>query len=239
MPRITLPSLENETAQSIVTALVAGATTYVKPARFPKWVRRGVSMSNTLTAVGMAVAGDRRPARSQLDSSGSRASQHTVELVDGKPTSRAGANLVAATTAGMGLVTSGMAIRIDKSVEKFLLKRGVRHPRLWMAAGAAAISLASPWITAKLQESTAKLQEKAAADGTLESTLADPLGRQKTSTDSPSTPRIEPRHAAAQETPDSPTTTHATPRHAASEDTSAWVERPEEDRTDGNENREA
>lgn len=186
MPRFTLPALESKVAQAAVTAVAAAATTYVRPARFPRWVRRGVSMSNTLTAVGMAVAGDRRPARSRI----AERTPDDIELVDGRPASRAGANLASASAAGMALVTSGLALRVDKTVEKMLVKRGVRNPRLWMAVGAAVVSLAGPWVTKQIQTSTAKLQEKALPGETLRSTLADPLGskgKERTST----APQIE------------------------------------------------
>lgn len=172
MPRFSVPALESQFGQAAVTALTAAATTYIRPARFPRWVRRGLAMSNTLTAVGAAVAGDRRPARSQIAGK----TDDTINLVDGKPASRTGANLVSASSAGMALVTSGLALRVDKTVEKMLVKRGVRNPRLWMAAGAAVVSLAGPWVTKAVAEVTQKLQEKSLPKQTLESTLANPLG---------------------------------------------------------------
>lgn len=173
MPRLSTASLESEIAQRAVTAAAAAATTYLRPARFPRWVRRGLSITNTLTAVGMAAAGNRRPAASQL---GRQDDAKTVELVDGKPTSQVSATLLSASAAGMALVTSGLAMRVDKRVEKTLLKRGVNHPRLWMALGAAVVSLAGPWVTEQLQAQASKLQEKALPKETLAATPADPLG---------------------------------------------------------------
>ena len=183
MPRFSVPALESQFGQAAVTALTAAATTYIRPARFPRWVRRGLAMSNTLTAVGAAVAGDRRPARSQIAGK----TDDTINLVDGRPASRAGANLVSASSAGMALVTSGLALRVDKTVEKMLVKRGVRNPRLWMAAGAAVVSLAGPWVTKAIQNSTAKLQDKAMPKPALESTLANPLGSNEQRSTSQST----------------------------------------------------
>lgn len=183
MPRLTTASLESEIAQRAVTAAAAAATTYLRPARFPRWVRRGLSMTNTLTAVGMAAAGKRRPAASQL---GGQDGAKTVELVDGKPTSQVSATLLSASAAGMALVTSGLAMRVDKRVEKTLLKRGVARPRLWMALGAAVVSLAGPWVTEQLQAQATKLQEKALPKETLAATLADPLGTKgRTAQDKP------------------------------------------------------
>lgn len=177
MPRFTLPAFDSPAAQAAISAATAAATTLVRPARFPRWVRRGVAMSSTLTSVGMAMAGERRPASSRLADS-----NKAINVVDGRATSSSMSDLAAAATAGMGLVTSGLALRIDKNVEKMLLKRGVRHPRLWMAVGAAAISLVGPYVTKQIQASTARLQEKALPKETLESTLSDPLGtKQKSS----------------------------------------------------------
>lgn len=172
MPRISVPALESPFGQAVVSAAAAAATTYIRPARFPRWVRRGLAMSNTLTAVGASLAGDRRPAGTQIPSNGT----NTVSLVNDKPAPRTGANLMSASATGMALVTSGLAMRVDKNVEKMLLKRGVRNPRLWMAVGAAVVSLAGPWVTKAIANSTAKLQEKSLPKQTLESTLANPLG---------------------------------------------------------------
>ena len=179
MPRFSLPALESPAAQAAISAAAAAATTLVRPARFPRWARRGIAMSSTLTNVGMALAGDRRPASSKLAASGS---DTTITTSGGRPSTNQMSDLASAATAGMGLVTSGLALRIDKNVEKMLLKRGVRHPRLWMAVGAAAISLVGPYVTKQIQASTARLQEKAMPKETLESTLSDPLGsKQKSS----------------------------------------------------------
>ena len=176
MPRFTVPTLENEIAQRLVTAAAAAATTYIRPARFPKWVRRGITASNTLTSVGLAMAGERRPAPSELVAAAQNDSKNTVDLVNGQPKPRTAFNWASATSAGMALVTSGIAMRLDKGVEKALFKRGVRHPRLWMAVGAATISLIGPWVVERAQERLAAL-EKPMPKETLAGRLADPLGK--------------------------------------------------------------
>ena len=43
MPRFTLPALDSPAAQAAISAATAAATTLVRPARFPRWVRRGVA----------------------------------------------------------------------------------------------------------------------------------------------------------------------------------------------------
>lgn len=180
MPSINLPALENELAKRAVTAVAAGATTYIRPARFPKWVRRSVSMSNTLASVGLAMAGDRRPGGQRLENG---QAQDVVEVANGVTVPRTGANWASAAAAGMGLVTSGLALKVDARVEKALLKRGVPNPRLIMAVGAAGLSLASPWISRAAHTVGAKLQEKAAAHPALQSTLAGAQSQHAAATD--------------------------------------------------------
>lgn len=186
MPRFTIPALENELGQRVVTAASAAAMTYIRPARFPKWVRRGITMSNSLTAVGAALAGNKTAATDRQiakDNVGRPAANQTLTIREGVPASQAGANWASSASAGMALVTSGMALAVDKRVEKFLLARGVRNPRLLMAVGAATISLASPYITKGIQAASAKLQERAMPKSVLEQRLADPLGKQQSSSE--------------------------------------------------------
>lgn len=183
MLRYTVPTLENEIAQRLVTAAAAAATTYIRPGRFPKWVRRGITASNTLTSVGLAMAGPRRPASTKLPAA-ERAK--AVDVVDGQAQPRTGTNWASATSAGMAFVTSGVALRVDSTIEKTLLKRGVRHPRLVMALGAAAMSMAGPWIAKKAGELTARLEAQMPKE-VLDGRLADPLG-----TDTPTSPHALP-----------------------------------------------
>lgn len=180
MPRFTLPALENEIGQRVVTAASAAAMTYIRPARFPKWVRRSITMSNSLTAVGAALAGNKAEAANRQiakDNVGRPAAEQTLTIRDGKTATQAGANWASAASAGMALVTSGVALAVDKRVERFLISRGVKNPRAIMAVGAAAISLAGPWITKKIQVASTQLQEKALPKDVLEQRLADPLGQ--------------------------------------------------------------
>ena len=179
MPRLTIPSLENELGQRLVTAASAAAMTYLRPARFPKWVRRSITMSNSLTAVGAALAGAKQDsATRQLAKSnvGKPAASQTVTVREGVPVSQAGANWASSAAAGMAFVTSGIALAADKRIERFLIKRGVANPRLLMAVGAAAISLASPYVTRQIQQLGAKLSEKGMPKDVLDARLRNPLG---------------------------------------------------------------
>ena len=180
MARFTIPALENELGQRVVTAASAAAMTYIRPARFPRWVRRSITMSNSLTAVGAALAGNKTEAAHRQiakDNVGRPASEQTLTVRDGVPASQVGANWASSAAAGMALVTSGIALAVDKRVEKFLLARGVRNPRVIMAVGAAALSMASPYVTKGIQNLTEKLQAQALPKDVLDARLANPLGQ--------------------------------------------------------------
>jgi len=110
---------------NLASAAVAGAITLVRPARFPRWARRSISLANTAGTAGavfLAVRGE-------------------DELPDDHPLHRAliVSDLTAATTGGLMLVTSGLGLKADAKVEKFLVQHGVRHPRIVMAAGVVAL----------------------------------------------------------------------------------------------------
>lgn len=113
---------------NLASAAVAGAVTLVRPARFPRWARRGLSLANTAGTAGavfLAVRGE-------------------DELPDDHPLHRALAisDLTAAATGGLMLVTSGLGVKADVKIERFLVRRGVRHPRIVMAAGVVALLFA-------------------------------------------------------------------------------------------------
>jgi len=106
---------------NLASAAVAGAITLIRPTRFPRWARRGLSLANTAGTAGavfFAIRGE-------------------DELPDDHPLHRALtiSDLTAATTGGLMLVTSGLGVKADAKVEQFLVRHGVRHPRVVMAVG--------------------------------------------------------------------------------------------------------
>lgn len=108
-------------ALNLASAAVAGAITLIRPTRFPRWARRSLSLANTAGTAGavfFAVRGD-------------------DELPDDHPLHRALtiSDVTAAATGGLMLVTSGLGVKADAKVEQFLVRHGVRHPRVVMAVG--------------------------------------------------------------------------------------------------------
>jgi len=108
-------------ALNLASAAVAGAVTLIRPTRFPRWARRGLSLTNTAGTAGavfFAVRGD-------------------DQLPDDHPLHRALtiSDLTAAATGGLMLVTSGLGVKADAKIEQFLVRHGVRHPRVVMALG--------------------------------------------------------------------------------------------------------
>lgn len=122
-----MPSTK-QVALNLASAATAGVVTYVRPARFPRWARRGLSLTNTAGTAGsifFAIRGeDAVPA------------DHPLRRAF------ATSDVLAATTGGLMLVTSGLGLKADAAVEGFLIKRGVRHPRLVMAIGVVTVLFA-------------------------------------------------------------------------------------------------
>lgn len=122
-----MASSKQTTALNLASAATAGVITLIRPARFPKWARRGLRWANTAGTAGslfFVVRGD--------------------DLPDDHPLHKAvsASDVLAAATGGLMLVTSGLGMKADDRIEQFLVKRGVRHPRLLMAAGVVAVLFA-------------------------------------------------------------------------------------------------
>jgi hypothetical protein len=161
---------------NLASAAVAGAVTLVRPARFPRWARRGLSLANTAGTAGavfLAVRGD-------------------DELPDDHPLHRALtiSDVTAAATGGLMLVTSGLGVKADAKIEHFLVRRGVRHPRLVMAAGVVALLLAVKTV----QDAASKHRESAASPTARKS----PISGKAANTSLPTAPSTHPAPAAQQ-----------------------------------------
>lgn len=147
--------LHSPQARNVTSALIAGAATYLRPARIPSWVRRGMLAANT-AGTGAAVllgtgtptgpTGEPAPLAGRL---GAKASP-----IGGAATA------LASVSGGLGLVTSGLGLRADAKAEQYLLNRGIRHPRLVMAVGVVGIV----YVVSLLQERATKAAEQKAGE---------------------------------------------------------------------------
>lgn len=118
---------KQSTALNLASAAAAGAITLARPGRFPKWARRGLRWANTAGTAGsifLVVRGN--------------------EVPDDHPLHKAlsASDVMAAASGGLMLVTSGLGLKADDKVEAFLLKHGVKHPRVLMAIGVVVVLFA-------------------------------------------------------------------------------------------------
>jgi hypothetical protein len=118
---------KQSTALNLASAAAAGVITLVRPGRFPKWARRGLRWANTAGTAGsvfLVVRGN--------------------EVPDDHPLHKAlsASDVMAAASGGLMLVTSGLGLKADDKVEAFLVKHGVKHPRVLMAVGVVVVLFA-------------------------------------------------------------------------------------------------
>lgn len=111
--------------RSAVTALATGAASVVPIWRAPRGVRAAIAVGGGVAVAGAAFAGARVP----------EAFDGTHEPVGVRP-----AAVIAAAAGGLmaGATLAGFAM--DRSAERFLVQRGVRHPRLVLGAVGAGLS---------------------------------------------------------------------------------------------------
>ncbi|WP_446665040.1 hypothetical protein [Flexivirga sp. B27] len=119
-----MASSKQTTALNLASAATAGVITLVRPARFPKWARRGLRWANSVGTAGtlfFVVRGD--------------------DLPDDHPLHKAvsASDVLAAATGGLMLVTSGLGMKADDKIEAFLVRHGVKAPRVVMAVGVVAL----------------------------------------------------------------------------------------------------
>lgn len=132
------------TALNLASAAAAGAITLIRPARFPKWARRGLRWANTAGTAGsifLVVRGN--------------------DVPDDHPLHKAlsASDVMAAASGGLMLVTSGLGLKADDKVEAFLLKHGVKHPRALMAVGVVVVLFAAKTLQDAKSKDVAKPTE--------------------------------------------------------------------------------
>lgn len=154
-----MASSKQTTALNLASAATAGAITLIRPARFPKWARRSLRWANTAGTAGsifFVVRGD--------------------DLPDDHPLHKAvsASDVLAAATGGLMLVTSGLGMKADDKVEAFLVKHGVKHPRVLMAAGVVALMFAVKTIQDRSRGTDEETPASAAAAPAVTTKSANP-----------------------------------------------------------------
>lgn len=144
-------TLRTPAAQNALAAVATGATVLISPAKFPRWARRGLSLARTTGTLGALLQDPDSPLNDALGLTPTQGRRDSVA---------AAGSALAAGTAGVALVTSGIGLKFDEKVEGFLMKKGVRHPRIWMALGAVGLV----FIVKTVQDSQAR---KSDAQGSL------------------------------------------------------------------------
>lgn len=162
MSRVTT-FVNSPIGKNVTSAAVAGVVAYVGPRRIPKWVRRGLIASNTAGSGVQMLAGG--TAKSAADGNPAP----LAGLLGSKAAPLAGAaGTLATLTGGLGLVTSSIGLRAESRAADYLAGRGVRHPRIWLAVGAAAVVFTVGVVTERVNDAAerkaAELQER--LDGT-------------------------------------------------------------------------
>lgn len=143
-------TLRSPAAQNLLAATVAGAAVLLRPARIPTWARRGFSLANTAGTAGSMLMG------TKTDDNGGALGLKPVSSPRNQAATTGSA--IAAATGGLGLVTSGIGLKLDAKVENYLVGKGVKRPRIWMAVGVIGLV----FVVKTIQDAAAKKAESAA-----------------------------------------------------------------------------
>ncbi|GGB28699.1 hypothetical protein GCM10011492_18710 [Flexivirga endophytica] len=166
-----MASSKQTTALNLASAAAAGAMTLIRPARFPKWARRGLRWANTAGTAGslfLVVQGD--------------------DLPDDHPLHKAlsASDVMAAASGGLMLVTSGLGMKADDKVEAFLVKHGVKHPRVVMAVGVVVVMFAVKTV----QDRSSKKAPTAGKPSSSQPGSSKPAGTKPSATTKPANPAL-------------------------------------------------
>lgn len=124
----TNSALRSPAAQNLLAAAVAGVGVLVRPARIPVWARRSLTIANTA-----GTAGSMLMTNKAAENSGALGLKPVTGARDTTATT---GSALAAAAGSLSLLTSGIGLKLDRKAESYLLGRGVKRPRLWMAVGA-------------------------------------------------------------------------------------------------------
>lgn len=166
MSRVTT-FVNSPIGKNVTSAAVAGVVTYVGPGRVPRWLRRTLLATNTAgSGVQMLAGGTARSGAEAAPAPLANMLGHRAAPIAGT------AGALATLTGGLGLVTSSIGLRAETRAADYLATRGVRHPRIWLAVGAAAVVFTVGVVTERVnnaaERKSAELQER--LDGASSST---------------------------------------------------------------------
>ncbi len=212
MPKNTA-ALRSPAAQNLLAAAVTGATVLVRPARVPTWLRRGLTVANTAGTAGSLFM--------SKDEAANGGALGVKPVTGAKNTAASAGSALAAATGGIGLMTSGIGLKLDTKVENYLLRKGVKHPRWWMAVGAVGLVFVMKTVqdaaTKKTEDAAKKLAAKAQQQAPAGANV--PADRSATPT---ATPTVTPKAALKSE----PTAPKAAPEVEAKTESEAETEAP-------------
>ncbi|UIJ35925.1 hypothetical protein [Allobranchiibius sp. GilTou73] len=128
--------LRSPIVQNAAAATAAGAGVFLRPARLPKWGRRGLRLANTAGTAGSVFLAS----RGGSDDGGDLGTKPTRTRA---ATAASAGSAIAAAAGGLTLISSGFGLKMDARAEKFLVGKGIKHPRIWMAVGTVVIVFAA------------------------------------------------------------------------------------------------
>ncbi|MEO8850252.1 MAG: hypothetical protein ABI360_00835 [Allobranchiibius sp.] len=150
--------LRTPIAQNAVAATAAGVGVYFQPARLPKWGRRALKLTNTAGTAGSLYLSTQSKSDTDAGELGTEPTRSRAATV------ASASSALAIATGGITLVSSGIGLKFDRKVEGYLVGRGVKHPRIWMAVGTVvvlfAVKQAQDYAGKRAEEAARKQLEK-------------------------------------------------------------------------------
>lgn len=150
--------LRSPIAQNAAAAVAAGVGVFFQPARLPKWGKRVVKLTNTAGTAGSLYLSTQSKPENKGGDFGTRPTRSKVA------TAASASSALSIATGGIALVSSGIGLKVDRHVEGYLISKGVRHPRIWMAVGAVvvifAVKQAQDYGSKKAEEAARKQLDK-------------------------------------------------------------------------------
>lgn len=150
--------LRSPIAQNAAAAAAAGVGVFFQPARLPKWGKRILKLTNTAGTAGSLYLSTQSKPENEGGDLGTKPTRSKAA------TAASVSSALATATGGISLVSSGFGLKLDRRVEGFLVGKGVRHPRIWMAVGTVVVLFvvkqAQDYGSKKAEEAARKQLEK-------------------------------------------------------------------------------